>query len=274
MYIYIYIYIFIYIYIYTYIYTHLRIHIYMRVHEYIFVCICTYIYIYIYNLPIHIYTNNTYPPVFCGRRHTWMSHRWVIHVTREWVMSHTNDSCHMWMSHVICLSFSHTYLCFAGGADTLCCPVICLRMCERVAVCCSVLQYVAVCFSVLRSAAQSMPTYVWKKKILCLHMCEKSYKKKSHVKNHIQKNYMPMNVCPIICLRICGKKKKEKYDMTHSRVTWLIVYLCVKERHVYVVYVCVKEREKYDMNHSRVIWLIRMAVYVCVKERHMTWLIH
>ena len=29
-------------------------------------------------------------------------HIWMSHVTYEWVMSHTNESCHMWMSHVIC----------------------------------------------------------------------------------------------------------------------------------------------------------------------------
>ena len=28
-------------------------------------------------------------------------HMWMSHVTREWVMSHVNESCHMWMSHVI-----------------------------------------------------------------------------------------------------------------------------------------------------------------------------
>jgi len=27
-------------------------------------------------------------------------HMWMSHVTCEWVMSHVNESCHMWMSHV------------------------------------------------------------------------------------------------------------------------------------------------------------------------------
>jgi len=29
------------------------------------------------------------------------SHIWTIRVTNEWVMSHTNESCHIWMSHVV-----------------------------------------------------------------------------------------------------------------------------------------------------------------------------
>jgi len=30
----------------------------------------------------------------------WMSHVWMSHVTREYVMSHMNESCHTWMRHV------------------------------------------------------------------------------------------------------------------------------------------------------------------------------
>jgi len=100
--------------------------------------------------------------------HIWMSHvtyQWVVsrineschiaksHVTYEWVMSHINESCHVWMSHAI-----RAYTCTSHVTLVWC--TVCCSVLQCVAVCCS--QCVAVCCSVpISHANESCHTYKW-----------------------------------------------------------------------------------------------------------------
>jgi len=85
--------------------------------------------------------------------HTWMSHvtrewvmphvnesshTWMSHATREWVMSHVNESCHTWMSHV-------THRRTRSWSTRSLTTAVCCSVLQCVAVCCSVSQCVAVC---------------------------------------------------------------------------------------------------------------------------------
>jgi len=74
-------------------------------------------------------------------------HIWMSHVTYKWVISHTNESRHVWMSH------GHIWIISSAEMKeevALCGNAVCYSVLQCVVVCCSVMQHVAVCCSMLQ----------------------------------------------------------------------------------------------------------------------------